>query len=71
MNGVHGHTDNHALLDVNPVVSYVFVAFTFQSKQIDFNYLLLYHLFIFNFTEIFRLFLRFTCTKVNTNEELH
>jgi hypothetical protein len=42
VDGVHGHSDNHARLDVNPVVGYVFVAFTFQSKWNDFNEWLVY-----------------------------
>ena len=71
VNGVHRHCDDHALLDVNPVVSYILVAFTLQSKSSDFNYLIVYNLSIFNFNQILILILGFTWAKVNTSEEFH
>jgi len=71
VNGVQGNSDNNALLDVNPVVSYILVPFTLQSKSSDFNYLIVYNLSIFNFNQILILILGFTWAKVNTSEEFH
>jgi len=56
---------------VNPVVSYILVPFTLQSKSSDFNYLIVYNLSIFNFNQILILILGFTWAKVNTSEEFH